>query len=269
MMRWKILPVIVFSYAIVVGAWIVAAEAIGDPAVLPGPWYIVTKSFPGFAIMGGYPPSYTNAMYVIIDHAWTSTVFCTIGAFIGTGTGAISGVALGFIMRERGDSLLGPAISATKNLPLFAFIPLFLFWFSAKTSTVIGYVAFATFILTLPAATAAAQLVSQKYIDLARNSGASQWGTFRTVMIPSAYPILLPTIRWMVSLMWAFGLGAEYAGSPTKGIGLLAYQAYLWADLGRMFVVALVYLAVGGFGILVFEMAESGLIGRPFFRNSR
>jgi ABC-type nitrate/sulfonate/bicarbonate transport system permease component len=152
-------------------------------------------------------------------------------------------------------------------LPLFGFIPLFIYWFSSRPMAVVGYVAFATILVVLPGAAAAtARGASPVYVNLARCAGANSLAIFRYVVIPSTWPLLKPTLRFAVALMWAFSLGAEYAGSPRFGVGVLVYQAYLWSDMGRMLVAAGVYLFAGIVSLWLFDLLVGRLIAGP--RNS-
>lgn len=234
--------------------WMPTALFLDNVHVVPGPWHVFTHSLPSFALMGpNAGPSAREAMQVIGRNVVFTATLAAAGWIFGT----IFGVTIGFAVGGIGSRARGIApyrsVAAIKNLPLFAFIPLFQCWFSSRQITIIAYVAFATAVIVLPGASAAAALTPQNELDLARSAGASRFTMIFRVILPSAWPRLLPTIRWAFLLVWAFSLGAEYAGSAREGIGVLAYQSYLWADVGRMYVIGVVYLLLAGITVTVFD----------------
>jgi sulfonate transport system permease protein len=243
------------STAALISLWSFAAMLMHSAMILPSPGYVLTTSLPAFAIFGGMAPSYAGAIHILAIHLAVTAWRATIGLLIGVAIGVTVGTVISLPRVLRGRRTLGLGVGALKNLPLFGFIPLFIFWFSNRPSSVVGYVAFATVLLVLPgAAAASARGTSPIHVDLARVAGAGPWAIFWKVLWPSTWPLLRPTLRFAVSLMWAFSLGAEYAGSPQVGLGVLAYQAYLWSDMGRMIVIALTYLLAGIASIFVFDI---------------
>jgi len=234
--------------------WVVSAVVVRNTRVIPSPRHVLTESLPEFGLMGvNSRSSYRDAVAVINEHLAPTVEHAVIGWIIGALLGGAVGLVLGACKLVGGDNRPVPALWL-KNLPLFAFIPLFLCWFSARSTTVIAYVAFATTMIILPGAALAAARSPRNQIDLAQSAGLGYVGLFARVIVPSAWPRLVPTLRWTVLLIWAFSLGAEYAGSARKGIGVLAYQSYLWSDVGRMWVVVIVYLLLGSLSALVFDL---------------
>lgn len=243
---------------ILVAVWWGVAILLQSARIVPSPWHVLTQSLPAFALFGGESPSYSGAARVISSHLAATAWRAGCGLFIGGVIGIPVGMAVALPRAFAAQRGLAIWTAALKNLPLFAFIPLFVFWFSNRPSAVVGYVAFATVLVILPGAAAAtARGASPVYINLARSAGASRWAIFRHVIVPCTWPQLKPTLRFVVALIWAFSLGAEYAGSPQYGMGVLVYQAYLWSDVGRMLVAAGIYLIAGVATLFVFDLLSA------------
>jgi len=243
-------PVLVLILLLAV--WFLAALYIGDPKVFPGPGDVMRHSLPDFAVVDNLAPSPGAGLAVLGRHLAATAVRGLLGSILGTALGLLAGLWVGLRRSERVRELMTDLIATLKNLPIFAFIPLFLFWFSASNQAIVAYVAFASALLMAPAATAAALSISRDYGALADSCGIQGPARARLFLRP-LLRLLRPTFRWNLALVWAFSLGAEYAGSPGSGLGMLAYQAYLWADLGRMMVLALVYLIAGIGSLWLFD----------------
>ena len=67
---------------------------------------------------------------------------------------------------------------------------------------------------------------------------------FRTVYAYATMPELTGSLRNVIGLCWAFSLGAEYLAADS-GLGYLVYQSYLYADMGKMIVLAVLYAVLG------------------------
>lgn len=250
------------AIGMLVMVWVLASVVVANPRALPGPWYVATTSLPSFAIMEGGSPSLALALGIIGRHLIATLAAALPGLVMGLLVGAVVGMASGLGRASLWLGALRDAVNAVRNLPLFALIPLFVYWFPASFWTVAGYVGCAAFLLMVPAAQAAAERVPRNLIDLGRLLGARRWRLLRLVILPQVIPDLIPTVRWNVALMWAFSLGAEYAGGQGRGLGDLAWRAYLWSDMGRLLVIAWVYLAAGLVCLLLFDrlMARPGLL---------
>jgi ABC-type nitrate/sulfonate/bicarbonate transport system permease component len=90
------------------------------------------------------------------------------------------------------------------------------------------------------------------YGYLASLMEANRYQLFRTVYLHAIQPEMIGGFRNVLGLAWAFSLGAEYL-SATSGLGYLVYQSYLYSDMGKLIVFALIY---GVYGIVGYCFTE-------------
>jgi sulfonate transport system permease protein len=156
--------------------------------------------------------------------------------------GFIGGTFAGFAIHYLKPTAKGNALflTALRSVPLFALIPLFVYWFAGHEGGVWGYIAFATFIIVASGVYQAVFNVPRKYLVQSHLLGASEMDQFRTVIVNAIIPEMVGTIRNVLGLSWAFSLGAEYTAT-TSGLGYLVYQSYLYADMGKLIALASVY----------------------------
>ena len=117
-----------------------------------------------------------------------------------------------------------------------------------------------SFAVTVIVATNAYEAVSNVPPDYAYQSqllGASRLQVFTTVYMPAIGPEMIGSLRNVLGLAWAFTLGAEYL-SASSGLGYLVYQSYIYSDMGKLIVFALLY---GFYGILGYFLANRVLFG--------
>lgn len=251
--------------------WAPAFVAVGFVAVwwsiawmpgtnVPSPADVLHESLPKLALMIGEEPSLVAGSRALAIHLKWSAARTFAGLGLGIATAALIFAFAGCFRIARSAGLDASEFAPLKNLPLFALIPLFTYWFSSTETAFVSYVALAVCVILVPAVIDAVARVPQQHIDLYRLIGGRPSGAFANAIVPQAVADLRYVLRWVIGLSWAFGLGAEYVGSPERGLGVIVYQAYVWADTGRLVLIALVYTALGCSSIWLFDqLFETGV----------
>jgi sulfonate transport system permease protein len=225
---------------VLAAAWQLVAVVKSDERLFPTIGTILGKSLPGLALFAGGPPSYYGAATVVAGHS-AATIVRILG---GVGAGVILGLsaALGIHLFRRGERANAVVLHAVGAVPLMALIPLFVYWFGSRIVGIYCYIAFGAFVVIATASYQAIADVPPNYYHQARLLGAGPLRRLLTVHLFAIQPRLWLAIRDVLGLAWAFSLGAEYI-SAQSGMGYLVYQSYLYSDMGKLIVLAALYVA--------------------------
>jgi ABC-type nitrate/sulfonate/bicarbonate transport system permease component len=146
------------------------------------------------------------------------------------------GVAAGYLVtRSRFlTRVFEPVLSSLFAIPLTLFFPLFILLFGIGTASKVAYgAAFAFFPIALNTI-AGLSSAEQRYLNAARSMGVTAFGTFRHVMFPAAFPVMLTGLRIGFFICFASVLAGETISS-VAGVGRnIALAAELF-EPARMF----------------------------------
>jgi len=215
----------------------------GLPLLLPWPSYIVTVSLPSLAVFGGASqPDLGIALLSLGSHLAVTIWRIILGVILGCAAGFLIGSGT-FLLARRcsGETIL---LALLRSLPLFGLIPLFILWFAGREIGIWMYIGFSTAIVVATGFYQAIINIPSNYLLQAKLLGATPLKQFYTVVVPAMAPELMGTVRNILGLSWAFSLGAEYTSSG-DGLGHLVYLSYLYADMGKLAVLAAVYCIFG------------------------
>jgi ABC-type nitrate/sulfonate/bicarbonate transport system permease component len=240
-----------------VALWQLAAWFVAEPKLLPDFRYIFSYSLPSIAIFSGYPEgSLAGAVRTLLYHGCYTLLRVVVGLSVGTLAGLLVGLGIHFFRRSSsGQALL---LSTVRTVPLFALIPLFLYWFGGQEIGIYVYISFSVFVVVATNTHDAVLNVPPAYIQQALLLGATRYQVFRTVVFYAIQPQMIASLRNVIGLCWAFSLGAEYLSART-GIGYLLYQSYLYADMGKLLVFALLYATLGVSSFVLTKRAVDSL----------
>jgi ABC-type nitrate/sulfonate/bicarbonate transport system permease component len=148
----------------------------------------------------------------------------------------VLGVAAGYLVtRSRFlTRVFEPVLSSLFAIPLTLFFPLFILLFGIGTASKVAYgAAFAFFPIALNTI-AGLSSAEQRYLNAARSMGVTAFGTFRHVMFPAAFPVMLTGLRIGFFICFASVLAGETISS-VAGVGRnIALAAELF-EPARMF----------------------------------
>ncbi len=262
----------IFPYLVIfilgIALWERIVSQTKNPLIAPGVDYLLTDSYPSFAIFGNSNENnFREATRVLLVNAAQTAGRSALGFFIGGFLGI--GVGLFIYCLSAGQMAARMLLGWIKSVPLFSLVPLFIFWFSGRESGIVSYVIIAVGLIITVATYEAAINVPKWFIWQAVLAGANRTSILRTVIIPAMIPELILTFRWVIGLNWAFTLGAEYLSSHSSGLGFLAYQSYLYTDIGKLIVLAMVYAVLGSLTLFCFDFAVKHFASHYFPLNQK
>src|SRR5262249_56537209 len=145
-----------------------------------------------------------------------------LGVALGTAAGIRLGLAAGWYRRL--SYAVEPFLAVLNATPQVAFLPLIVLW----VGTGLGARVLIIFLLALlPIAInahAAVRTTDPRLVKVAASFGASDWRLFRTVVLPSALPVLLAGLRLAVGRGMIGVVVGEIYGSASR-IGALINPA--------------------------------------------
>lgn len=167
-------------------------------------------------------------------------------AFIyGSALALILGVAAG--LSRRVEQFFGPTFDTIRHIPGIAWLPLIVLWLGigapAKVVVIAKSVFFPVFLNTLQGIRNA----EKRYVELAEVLTLTRWQLIRRVLLPSAVPSIMVSLRYSAGLAWALVVVAEGL-SGLEGIGFLIFRAQ-GLLLTDQLVVCMVIIGVVGFAI--------------------
>ncbi len=193
------------------------------------------------------PPEVIRAtLAMIFEHTlfadiWASTVRIVI-AFVAAAVVALPlGIAMGAF--EPVNRLLEPLMAPLRYLPISAFIPLFILWFSIGEMQKISFLFLGVFVYLLPVVVTAIRAVPEELVQTALTLGATRWQVIRTVLVPAALPDIFDSFRVMNAIAWTYVVLAEMVNAH-EGIG------HMIQEQGNLFHTPQVFSGIIAVGII-------------------
>ena len=140
--------------------------------------------------------------------------------------GSLAAIVLGIAagLSRRVERFLGPTFDTIRHIPGIAWLPLIVLWLGlgapAKILVIGKSVFFPVFLNTLQGI----RNVDKSYIELAQALTLTRWQLVRKVIIPSAIPNVMVSLRYAAGLAWALVVVAEGL-SGLDGLGFLIFRA--------------------------------------------
>jgi NitT/TauT family transport system permease protein len=182
--------------------------------------------------------------HTLFADIWASTVRIVI-AFVAAAIVALPlGIAMGAF--EPINRLMEPIMAPLRYLPISAFIPLFILWFSIGETQKIAFLFLGVFVYLLPVVVTAIRQVPEELVQTALTLGATRWQVIRTVLVPAALPDIFDSFRVMNAIAWTYVVLAEMVNAH-EGIG------HMIQEQGNLFHTPKVFsgiIAVGLIGLI-------------------
>jgi len=174
---------------------------------------------------------------------WASLQRDVAGLAIGVPVGLIVGTLLA--LSRLGDALLGPSLSAVRQVALFTWVPLISLWLGNDEPGKIAFIAYAVFFPVMLATQAGVRGADPQLREVARTLCLTSWQSLRRVILPAALPSIAAGIHLALVYGWLATIGAEYLFSAGPGIGsaLMTGRAQFRMD---QVIVGMVAIAVVG-----------------------
>jgi ABC-type nitrate/sulfonate/bicarbonate transport system permease component len=230
--------------AIAMGAWFVIGRTGAISPLFVPPMDAVWRAFAGL---------------VQTDLFWSAvrTTLATIGEAYSIAI--VLGILTGYLLtRSRFlTQLLEPVVSGLFAIPITLFFPLFILLFGIGPASKVAYgAAYAFFPIALNTI-AGLSGVDRGLLNAARSMGISRLGTFRHVLFPAAFPVILTGLRIGFFICFASVLGGETISS-VSGVGRNIALAAELMEPARMYAWIVVVIVTA----LILNTLVSGLENR-------
>ena len=221
------------------GVWQLAAAAVGQELLLPGP-----------AAVG------RRLLELAAGAVFWQTALASLLRIFG---GLLLGVALGALLAGLTawvpllDWVLTPAVKVVRATPVASFILLVYLW--VERGRVPGLI---SALMVLPVVwgnvTRGIAETDPRLLELARAYGFGRGRTLRRIYIPSVLPYFASGCRTALGLAWKAGVAAEVLCRPRLAIGTRLYRAKITLETPDVFawtvvVIALSFLLEGALGV--------------------
>lgn len=187
-----------------------------DPVFLPGPATVIERL--GLWWEDGLAGDIgISVMRVVVGWALASLIALPLGLFIGTWR-VVQG-------------LLEPLMDFIRYMPAVAFVPLVMVWVGIDEGAKVAIIFIGTFFPMVLMVAEDVRRVPMAQIEAAQTMGATRMEILEKVIVPSAKPALLDTLRVNMGCAWTYLVVAELvAASSGLGYAILKAQRFLQTD---------------------------------------
>lgn len=157
-------------------------------------------------------------------------------SFAGLAIGGSLGLALPFLLRlsPRAEQALSPFIGAAMGVPKLALAPLVILWFGIGLASKIAFVAAVVFFLIFFSTMAGLHATDPRLVAVARLMGARELLLMREVLLPSAVPYVLASLKIAAPRALSAAVVGEFVASDA-GLGFYIRDAMDQADTVGIF----------------------------------
>lgn len=157
---------------------------------------------------------------------WEHISASLIRVFVGFGSGAAVGTALGLCMGyfRTLDALCAPFVEFLRPLPQLAYLVLLIVWLGIGESSKITLLFLAALPVSAVAARDGVRNVSQIRLRIAQTLGANRWQIFAHIVFPSALAEIFTGARLAVGIVYGTLIASEIIAG-TNGIGWMIFDA--------------------------------------------
>lgn len=221
-------------------------------AVLLGLWELMVSTFGRGSNVAPSLQSIAGSAAELYESGGLSQNYLSSLArvFAGFGIGALAGVSLGAVLALSvwAEVLLGPMMTAMRQIPMFGIIPLFILWFGIGEGAKVSFVALAAFHPALLNTAEGLRKVPDSYREVATVYMLSRAQLLRRVLLPCALPAILTGLKQGLAFAWIAVIGAELFVTSGSGVGNILEAG---RSQFRMDEVLFAIILIGGTGYLM------------------
>ena len=157
---------------------------------------------------------------VVTSQFWSAVSITLVTIAKAYGIAAVLGVLAGYLVTRSRFlvEVFEPIIASLFTIPITLFFPMFILFFGIGAGSKVAYGATYGFFPIALNTIAGLGNADERYLRAARSLGASTFETFRHVLLPCAFPVLLTGLRVGFFICFASVLGGE-ALSSIAGVG--------------------------------------------------
>jgi NitT/TauT family transport system permease protein len=142
------------------------------------------------------------------------------------------------------QALLEPLTDFIRYMPAVAFIPLVMLWVGIDEGAKVAIIFIGTFFQMVLMVAEDVRRVPMAQIEVAQTLGASRLEVIEEVIIPSAKPALLDTLRITMGWAWTYLVVAELVAA-NSGLGYAIVKAQRFLQTDKIFAGILLIGAIG------------------------
>jgi NitT/TauT family transport system permease protein len=217
--------------ALPLAAWLgLAALGTVSKVFLPGPFDVVRRVATWFNnddLMGDVQIS---CYRVVAGWALSALIALPLALLIGT---------YRFV-----QALLEPLTDFIRYMPAVAFIPLVMLWIGIDEGAKIAIIFIGTFFQMVLMMAEDVRRVPMAQIEAAQTMGATRWEIIEKVIVPSAKPALLDTLRITMGWAWTYLVVAELVAA-NSGLGYAIIKAQRFLQTDKIFAGIILIGAIG------------------------
>lgn len=196
----------------------------------------------GLSAWGGLDPTFMPSPAAVLGKFWewltendliSDMAISTYRVVAGFLLSAVIALPLGlFIGSYRSvQALLEPLTDFIRYMPAVAFIPLVMLWVGIDESSKIAIIFIGTFFQMVLMVAEDVRRVPAAQVEAAQTMGASRAELVEKVILPSAKPALMDTLRITMGWAWTYLVVAELvAANSGLGYAILRAQRFLQTD---------------------------------------
>jgi NitT/TauT family transport system permease protein len=197
--------------------WILAASGLMPKVFMPGPVEVFTRA----------------AAWLQEDNLTGDALISISRVVIGWGLSLLIALPLALLIGTYRpiQALLEPLTDFIRYMPAVAFIPLVMLWIGIDEPSKIAIIFIGTFFQMVLMMAEDVRRVPLPQIETAQTLGASRGEIIHFVLLPSAKPALLDTMRVTMGWAWTYLVVAELvAANSGLGYAILRAQRFLQTD---------------------------------------
>ncbi|WP_097461036.1 ABC transporter permease [Mangrovitalea sediminis] len=197
--------------------WLYTALGFADPIFMPGPGAVLERIWHWWNNEGLLDDIGISVYRVMAAFVISAVIALPMGLYMGT--------------YRPVQATLEPLIDFIRYMPAVAFIPLVMLWVGIDESSKILIIFIGTFFQMVLMVTEDVRRVPMAQIEAAQTMGATRGEIIKLVILPSARPALLDTLRITVGWAWTYLVVAELvAANSGLGYAILRAQRYMHTD---------------------------------------
>jgi NitT/TauT family transport system permease protein len=184
---------------------------------LPGPFDVVRRVAVWFSDEDLLADMRISFFRVVAGWALSALIALPLGLLIGTFRAV--------------QALLEPLTDFIRYMPAVAFVPLVMLWVGIDEGAKVGIIFIGTFFQMVLMVAEDVRRVPMAQIEAAQTMGATRAEVIEQVIIPSAKPALLDTLRITMGWAWTYLVVAELvAANSGLGYAIIKAQRFLQTD---------------------------------------
>ena len=214
--------------------WALVSSFAGvNPVFLPGPGKVLTRIITWATEDDLLGDAFISTMRVVAGWALSALLAVPLGLLIGSWRAV--------------QALLEPLTDFIRYMPAVAFIPLVMLWVGIDEGAKVAIIFIGTFFQMVLMVAEDVRRVPMAQIEAAQTMGATRREVLEKVILPSAKPALLDTLRVTMGLAWTYLVVAELvAANSDLGFAILKAQRFLQTDkiFAGILLIGLIGLAI-------------------------